>query len=187
MRSKLKPLIQKYVFKNFSKYVFVNTSVPISETVGDVTPVFARIIGPETSHTVRGGQDGLFFILQMRNLSLERFSDLLKAPQWIPTRAGLEFWIDSCPALSHVTMMPPNQANCRVLKSTLKSRTLGTLARTHSSVQFSHSVMSDSSRPHGLQQARPPCPSPTPGVAQTHVHWVHDAIQPSHPLLPLFL
>ena len=33
-----------------------------------------------------------------------------------------------------------------------------------SSVQFSHSVVSDSLRPHGLQQARPPCPSPTPRV-----------------------
>ena len=33
-----------------------------------------------------------------------------------------------------------------------------------SSVQFSHSVMSDSLRPHELQHARPPCPSPTPGV-----------------------
>ena len=33
-----------------------------------------------------------------------------------------------------------------------------------SSVQFSHSVMSDSLQPHGLQHARPPCPSPTPGV-----------------------
>ena len=32
------------------------------------------------------------------------------------------------------------------------------------SVQFSCSVMSDSLRPHGLQHARPPCPSPTPGV-----------------------
>ena len=32
------------------------------------------------------------------------------------------------------------------------------------SVQFSHSVMSDSLRPHELQHARPPCPSPTPGV-----------------------
>ena len=30
--------------------------------------------------------------------------------------------------------------------------------------------------------ARPPCPSPTPRVYQTHVHWVGDAIQPSHPL-----
>ena len=26
------------------------------------------------------------------------------------------------------------------------------------------------------------CPSPTPRVAQTHVHWVGDAIQPAHPL-----
>ena len=33
-----------------------------------------------------------------------------------------------------------------------------------SSVQFSHSVMSDSLRPHELQHARPPCPSPTPRV-----------------------
>ena len=30
--------------------------------------------------------------------------------------------------------------------------------------QFSHSVVSNSLRPHGLQHARPPCPSPTPGV-----------------------
>ena len=32
----------------------------------------------------------------------------------------------------------------------------------HSSVQFSHSVVSDSLRPQGLQHARLPCPSPTP-------------------------
>ena len=31
-------------------------------------------------------------------------------------------------------------------------------------VQFSHAVVSDSLRPHGLQHARPPCPLPTPGV-----------------------
>ena len=35
---------------------------------------------------------------------------------------------------------------------------------TLSSVQFSCSVVSDSLRPHELQHARPPCPSPTPGV-----------------------
>ena len=46
------------------------------------------------------------------------------------------------------------------------------------SVQFSRSVVSDSLRPHESQHARPPCPSPSPGV-----HWVHDVIQPSHPLL----
>ena len=33
-----------------------------------------------------------------------------------------------------------------------------------SSVQFSHSVVSNSLRPHELQHARPPCPSATPGV-----------------------
>ena len=32
------------------------------------------------------------------------------------------------------------------------------------SVQFSRSVVSDSLRPHEWQHARPPCPSPTPGV-----------------------
>ena len=33
-----------------------------------------------------------------------------------------------------------------------------------SSVQFSHSVVSDSLQPHVSQQARPPCPSPSPRV-----------------------
>ena len=36
--------------------------------------------------------------------------------------------------------------------------------RKFSSVQFSRSVISDSLRPHESQHARPPCPSPTPGV-----------------------
>ena len=44
-----------------------------------------------------------------------------------------------------------------------------------SSVQFSLG-------PHGLQHATLPCPSPTPGVTQTHVCRVGDAIQPSHSL-----
>ena len=51
-----------------------------------------------------------------------------------------------------------------------------------SSVQFSCSVMSESLQPHESQYSRPPCPSPTPEFTQTHVHWVGDAIQLSHPL-----
>ena len=42
------------------------------------------------------------------------------------------------------------------------------------SVQFSHSVVSDSLRIHELQHARPPCPSPTPGVhsdSRQSSHW----------------
>ena len=52
-----------------------------------------------------------------------------------------------------------------------------------SSVQFNRSVVSDSLHPHGLQHARPPCLSPTQEFTQTHIHWISDAIQPSHPLL----
>ena len=52
------------------------------------------------------------------------------------------------------------------------------------SVQFSHSVVSESLWPHELQHARPPCPSPTPGVHPNPVHRVGDAIQPSHPVIP---
>ena len=77
---------------------------------------------------------------------------------------------------------------------------------------FSHSVLSNSSRPHGLQHARLPCPSVqfssvqslsrvwlfvTPWTAACQatrsitnswslaklIHWVGDAIQPPHPLL----
>ena len=48
---------------------------------------------------------------------------------------------------------------------------------------FSRSVVSDSLRPHGLQHAKLPCPSPSPGVA--HVHRVGDVIQSSYPLLLL--
>ena len=47
--------------------------------------------------------------------------------------------------------------------------------------QFS-SVVSDSLWLHGVQHARPPRPSPTPEFTETHVHWVSDPIQPSHPL-----
>ena len=46
----------------------------------------------------------------------------------------------------------------------IKQLSLTSPAFLYHSVQFSHSVMSDSLRPHGLQHARPPCPSPIPGV-----------------------
>ena len=50
------------------------------------------------------------------------------------------------------------------------------------SVQFSRSVVSDSLQPHESQHARPPCPSPTPGL-HTDSHplsqWCHPAISSS--------
>ena len=59
-----------------------------------------------------------------------------------------------------------------------------------SSVQFSHSVVSDSLQPHELQHARPPCPSPTPGVHSNSCpssRWCYPAISSSvipSPLAP---
>jgi len=50
------------------------------------------------------------------------------------------------------------------------------------SVQFSLSVTSDSLRPHGLQHARPSCPSPTPGVYPNSCplsRWCHPIISSS--------
>ena len=50
------------------------------------------------------------------------------------------------------------------------------------SVQFSRSVMSDSLWPHESQHARPPCPSPTPGVhsdSRSLSQWCHPAISSS--------
>ena len=51
-----------------------------------------------------------------------------------------------------------------------------------SSVQFSHSVVSDSLRPHESQHARPHCPSPTPRVhsdSRPLSQWCHPAISSS--------
>ena len=48
---------------------------------------------------------------------------------------------------------------------------------------FTHSVVSDSFWPHGLQHTRLPCPSLSPRVCSNYVHWISDAIQPPHPLL----
>ena len=48
--------------------------------------------------------------------------------------------------------------------------------------QFSHSVMSNSLQPHGLHHARPPCPSPTPGVYPNSCplsQWCHPTISSS--------
>ena len=51
-----------------------------------------------------------------------------------------------------------------------------------STVQFSRSDVSDSLRPHELQHARPPCPSPTLGVYSNSCPsswWCHPAISSS--------
>ena len=81
------------------------------------------------------------------------------------------FYSPTMPFLIHF------KANCR-----LQFCFLVQVVRGISSVQFSHSVVSDSLRPHKLQHTRPPCPSPTPGV-HPNSHplswWYHPAISSS--------
>ena len=71
------------------------------------------------------------------------------------------------------------------------TRTTWEAHRIISSVQFSCSVVSNSLRPHGLQQASLPCPSPAPGVYSNSCPSVMPSVMPSnhlilcHPLLLL--
>ena len=73
-----------------------------------------------------------------------------------------------------------------IAKFRLKLKKVGKTTRSFryqfSSVHFSHSVMSDSLWPHELQHAKPPCPSPTPGVhsdSRPSSQWCHPALSSS--------
>ena len=62
------------------------------------------------------------------------------------------------------------------------SKIFGERKQSIRSDQISHSVVSDSLRPHESQHARPPCPSPTPGVHPDSCplsQWCHPAISSS--------
>ena len=73
----------------------------------------------------------------------------------------------------------------RVLESKWSNWTLDNRrarSDTSSSVQFSHSVVSNSSRPHGLEHARLPRPSPTPRAHSNScpsTRWCHPTISSS--------
>ena len=74
----------------------------------------------------------------------------------------------------------------RILFDNKKERTIDTYinigASKNSSVQFSHSVVSDSLQPHELQHTRHPCLSPSPGVHSNSCassQWCHSAISSS--------
>ena len=72
-----------------------------------------------------------------------------------------------------------NGRDCLSIQLVVKCRTLRKKRSLPYSVQFSRSVVSDSLRPHESQHARPPCPSPTPGVhSDSHPssQWCHPAI-----------
>ena len=84
--------------------------------------------------------------------------------------------VHSCPTLCNpVDCRPPGSS----VHGISQARILEWVAI---SVQFSHSVLSDSLLPHESQHARPPCPSPTPGVYSNLCplsRWCHPGISSS--------
>ena len=90
----------------------------------------------------------------------------------MPSKSRKGFLLSSfhCPSLS---------ASCFVCIS------YPIVSDSFSLVQFSRSVVSDSWQPHEPQHARPPCPSPTPGVHPNPCplsRWCHPTI--SSPVIP---
>ena len=77
-----------------------------------------------------------------------------------------------CSQKAAIENMYMNEHGCVKIKPHLQKQVMGQiwpvvysfLSPGFSSVQFSHSVVSDSLRPHESQQASPPRPSPVPGV-----------------------
>ena len=79
----------------------------------------------------------------------------------------------------HLTLKSFFSISC---KSGLVTSAFVCIGKLFSSVRFSHSVVSDSLRPNEPQHARPPCPSPTPGVqsvSHPSSQWCHPAISSS--------
>ena len=111
--------------------------------------------------------------------------DLLFFPSWCAAKL-----LQSCQTLcATIDCSPPGSSVYGILYARipewvarLSSRGTSPLNDQFSSVQFSRSVMSDSFRPHELQHARPPCPSPTPSAysnSRPSSWWCYPAISSS--------
>ena len=110
----------------------------------------------------------------------------------IPTRPWAPQGLEICLICLHIFNV--NVSTNPVWRNTgfgirrdLSSNLVPVLPGWLSSVQFSHSVVSDSLQPHEPQHARPPCPSPTPRVHPNLCplsQWCHPAISSS--VIPFF-
>ena len=109
---------------------------------------------------------------------------------WLPLMPVLSKWSRRPGAQSHLTLFlvwgrpgwvmllvrpRPRDGHAMVWFSYLSAKRL-------SSLLFSRSVVSDSLWPRGLSTPGLPVLHHLPEPAQTHVHWVGDAVHPSHPL-----
>ena len=94
--------------------------------------------------------------------SLSLLSDFLTFWSLPLYHERLQHWLSFSQLIS--TSYVHNQSNILISKALNHIPYSHSHVLTVSSVQFSRSVVSDSLQPHELQHARPPCPSPAPGV-----------------------
>ena len=106
---------------------------------------------------------------------------LFKTDSWILAimKVFIAFYL---PFSHHPSLTSMVALKTNILTITLKARNLACTSEDRmafSSVQFSHSVVSDSLKPHECQHTRPPCPSSTPRVhsdSRSSSQWCHPAI-----------
>ena len=110
-----------------------------------------------------------------QNLIGAREEQLPKGRDNIPSKRGEKM-------LGRVKTIDVLNDLCALLRISLGVISWYPLPPQFSSAQFSRSVMSDSLRPHGLQQASLPCPSPTLGAYSNSCpssRWCHPTISSS--------
>ena len=112
-----------------------------------------------------------------------KLNSILLNKSWVKeiSRKILKYSVSSVQLLNHIWLFVTPWTTAR--QAFLSITSLHILYnKVISSVQFSHSVVSDSLWSHGLQHARPPCPSPTPGVYSNSCpssRWCHPTISSS--------
>ena len=109
------------------------------------------------------------------HLSHQRSYNFLAGCWWVPSFRAL-IWIPI--TFSYLL----NSLVQQTLSTFYISKIPSVIPSRLGSVQFSHSVLSDSLWSREPQHARPPCPSPTPGVhpnSRASSQWCHPAISSS--------
>ena len=126
----------------------------------------------------KGVQQGCLLSICLFNLYTEH---IMKNARLDELQAGIKIGrrnINNLSYVDNITLMAESQEELKSLLMRVKeeseraglnlnikkSKIMASGPIQFSSVQFSRSVMSDSLRPYESQHARPPCPSPTPGV-----------------------